>query len=254
MSNSYPMTDDAEPTSDAFLGGRLSILQPRRGYRAGADAVFLAAAVPAAAGDRVLELGCGAGVAALCLAARVPGVVVTGVERDAQSAELARRNAEGNALPLRVIEADVARLPDALRAETFDHVMMNPPYFTGGTRAEVAARAGARHEETPLEVWLDCAVRRLRPGGVLTVIQTAGRVPDLLRGLDGRMGSLRLRPLSGRADRPAGRVLLSARKGGRAPFELLPPFVLHEGAAHAGDGESYTPAARAILRDAAPLG
>ncbi|MGI1662888.1 tRNA1(Val) (adenine(37)-N6)-methyltransferase [Palleronia sp. KMU-117] len=247
------MTDDTGPTRDAFLGGRLGIFQPRRGYRAGADAVFLAAAVPATSGERVLELGCGVGVAALCLAARVPGVILTGVERDPEAAELARRNTEENALPLRVIEADVARLPAALRGEVFDHVMMNPPFFTAGTRPDLATRAGARHEETPLDVWLECAVRRLRPGGLLTVIQSANRVPDLVRGLDGRMGSLRLRPLSGRADRPAGRVLLAARKGGRAPFVLLPPFVLHEGAAHAGDGESYSAPARAILRDAAAL-
>jgi tRNA1(Val) A37 N6-methylase TrmN6 len=246
------MTAD-EVTTDAFLGGRLAVLQPKRGFRSGTDAVFLAAAVPAVAGDRVLELGCGAGVAALCLAARVPGLSVTGVERDAVAAGLARRNAGANRLPLRVVEADLAALPADLRAESFDHVMMNPPFFTGGTPSRCAPRAEARHEETPLDLWLDCAVRRLVPGGQLTVMQAADRLPELMRGLDGRMGSLSLRPLTGREGRPAGRVILIARKGGRGAFVLHPPFVLHEGPAHDGDRESYTFAARAILRDGTGL-
>lgn len=247
------MTDDGATTADAFLGGRLTILQPRRGYRAGSDAVFLAAAVPARPGERVLELGCGAGVAALCLCARVPGVAVTGVERDAATAALARSNAKANGLPLTVVEADIARLPPALREAGFDHVMMNPPYFTEGTRAGDAARAGARHEETPLAVWIDTALRRLLPGGRITVIQSAERVPDLLRACDARLGSLTLRPLSARAGRPAGRVLLTGRKGGRGPFTLLPPFVLHDGISHGADGDGYTARAEAVLRDAAPL-
>ena len=242
-----------EVTTDAFLGGRLSIFQPKRGFRSGTDAVFLAAAVPAVAGDRVLELGCGAGVAALCLATRVPGLSVTGVERDVGMAGLARRNAEANGLALRVVEADLAALPSDLRAESFDHVLMNPPFFTAGTQSRCAPRADARHEETPLEMWLDCAVRRLVPGGQLTVIQSADRLPDLLHGLDARVGSLSLRPLTGREGRPAGRLILTARKGGRGAFVLHPPFVLHEGRAHDGDSESYTVAAQAILRDGAGL-
>jgi tRNA1(Val) A37 N6-methylase TrmN6 len=247
------MTADPDLTTDAFLGGRLAVLQPRDGFRAGTDAVFLAAAVPARAGEHVLELGCGVGTAALCLAARVSGATVTGVERDPATADLARRNAEANGLSLRVVEADIAELPAGLRGESFDHVMMNPPFFTAGTRAPGPERAAARHEETPLAAWLDIAVRRLRPGGTLTVILSADRVPDLLSALDARMGSLSLLPLAARPGRAAGRVILSARKGGRAPFVLRPPFILHRGATHEGDRDDYTAEARSILRDAAPL-
>jgi tRNA1(Val) A37 N6-methylase TrmN6 len=130
---------------------------------------------------------------------------------------------------------------------------MNPPFFTGGTRARCAPRAEARHEETPLETWLDCAVRRLAPGGQLTLIQAADRLPDVLRGLDRRMGGLSIRPLAARQGRPAGRVIVTARKGGRGPFVLHPPFVLHEGPVHDGDRDSYTAEAAAILRDGAGL-
>ena len=71
---------EAELTRDAFLDGRLHLWQPRRGYRAATDPVLLAAFTPAKSGERVLELGCGAGAAALCLAVRVPGLDLHGLE------------------------------------------------------------------------------------------------------------------------------------------------------------------------------
>ena len=102
---------DADLTDDGFLGGRLRILQPRVGYRAATDPVLLAAAVPAKPGQRALELGCGAGVASLCLLSRVPGLSVTGIERQAAYADLARQNAARNSLDLMVIEGDLAQMP-----------------------------------------------------------------------------------------------------------------------------------------------
>ena len=94
-------------TCDAFLGGRLNIWQPAKGYRAGVDPVFLASAVNARSGQHVLELGCGVGVAALALARRC-AVRVTGVELQAPYAELARRNARENELEFAVVQGDLA--------------------------------------------------------------------------------------------------------------------------------------------------
>ena len=71
---------DLETTEDALLGGRVRLLQLRRGYRVAVDSVLLAASVEASAGARILDLGCGTGAVALCLAARVPGVTVVGLE------------------------------------------------------------------------------------------------------------------------------------------------------------------------------
>lgn len=248
------MFAEDEVTADDFLGGRITILQPRRGYRAAMDPVLLAAAVPAQDGESVLDLGCGVGTAALCLAARVPGLVLAGLERQASYAGLARRNAAANGIALDVIEGDVAAMPGVLRARSFDHVLLNPPYYPpgSGTAAEDAGREAAQREATPLAAWLDAATRRLRDGGVLTLIQMAERLPDVMVALAGR-GSLTVLPVAPRMGRPAGRVVLSLRKGGRAPFRLLGPLILHAGAAHEGDRESHTPAARAILREGAPL-
>ncbi len=245
---------DADLTRDAFLGGRLAIRQPRRGFRAAVDAVLLAAAVPACAGERVLELGCGAGVASLCLGARVAGLSQTGLELQSAYAALARRNAAENGLHLEVIEGDVAVPPAALRGRGFEHVICNPPWFRpgAGTAAADAGRETALREAAPLAAWADLAARRLVPGGRLTLIHEAARLPDVLSALDARLGSLVVLPLLPRAGRPATRFLLGARKGGRAAFRLLAPLVLHSGAVHR-DGGDFTPEAEAVLRDAAAL-
>lgn len=245
----------SELTRDAFLGGRLSLWQPRRGYRAGVDPVLLAASVPARAGDRVLELGCGTGAALLCLGARVPGLRLTGVELQPGYAELAALNATENGIDARIVTADLRSLPAALRNESFDHVLMNPPYFdrARGTGAQAADRDLAFGGDTPLTDWVEVATRRLAPKGRLSLIQRIERLPELMCALDARLGSVTLRPVAGRDRRPPSRFLLSAVKGGRAPFAMTAPLILHEGPDHGSDAEDYTPEIRAVLRDAAAL-
>lgn len=242
-------------TQDDFLGGQLVLTQPRTGYRAGVDPVFLASAVAAQAGQSALELGCGVGAASLCLGRRVPGLELHGIERQSDHAALARKNAEDNGISLTVHDGDLARMPETLRAQSFDHVIMNPPYFdrSRGSISPHDAREQAMGEETPLSVWLDQATRRLKPRGMLTMINATDRLPDILSSLDDRLGSVIVQPLSPRSGRAAKLLLLQARKGGRAAFRLAAPIVLHEGAAHTSDREHYTPAIRAILRDGAAL-
>jgi tRNA1Val (adenine37-N6)-methyltransferase len=246
---------EAELTADACLGGRLRVLQPRAGYRAGIDPVLLAAAVPARSGERVLELGCGAGVAALCLGRRVAGLGLAGLELQPAYAALARRNAAENGIALEVVEGDVARMPAALRARSFDHVLANPPYYrrAAGSPAEDGGREAALGEATPLAAWVAAGLRRLGPGGRLTMIQRADRLPDLLSAFEGRRAALAVLPLAPRAGREATRVILGAVKGRGAAFRLLAPLVLHEGAAHLGDGEDYAAPVRAVLREGAAL-
>lgn len=242
-------------TTDAFLGGRITLAQPRVGYRAGVDPVVLAAAVPASAGQRVLELGCGAGVAALCLAARVPGVKVTGVELQPAYAALARQNAQSNALPVSVITADLRALPADLRQIQFDHVMMNPPYFerSSGTGSDDPGRDLAFGGDTPLADWISTGTKRVAPKGYLTLIQRMERLPEVLSALSGRLGSVVLRPLAGRRGKPPERFLLQARRDGKAPFQMAPTLILHRGDSHLADAESYTPEVSAVLREAAAL-
>ena len=242
-------------TKDDFLGGKLRVYQPRKGYRAGVDPVLLAASTPAKPGQTVLELGCGVGVASLCLAARVPDLSLTGVELQDDYAELARRNAlENNAL-LKVVNADLRRLPAEVRQQRFDHVIMNPPYFdrTASVAAQDAGRDVALGGDTPLADWLDIAARRVGPRGYLTIIQRIERLPEVIAALEGRLGAMILRPIAGREERAPELFLLQARQEGRAAFRMAPVLVMHKGKVHAGDKESYTPQVNDVLRSGAEL-
>jgi tRNA1Val (adenine37-N6)-methyltransferase len=247
------MFGDEELSDDKFLCGRLRLLQPLKGYRAATDPVLLSAACPAEPGQSVLDLGCGAGAAALCLGHRVPGLALAGLELQPCYADLARRNAQRNGIALDVHQGDLARMPAPLRRD-FDHVIANPPYYPpGGSPSPVAGRAKAMQVVTPLADWVAAATRRLRPGGWLTLICGADGLPEVLAALAPKLGSGAVLPLAARESRPALRVIIQARKGGRAPFRLLAPFVIHEGPAHDGDRESYRPEANAVLRDGADL-
>ncbi len=104
-----------------------------------------------------------------------------------------------------------------------------------------------------MPTWIDAATRRLAPGGWLTLIHETARLPALLAAIDDRLGAIALLPLASRAGRPATRLVLRARKGGRAPLRLLPALVLHEGPGHDGDRDSFSPEAQAVLRHMAGL-
>ncbi|KIC24593.1 MULTISPECIES: tRNA1(Val) (adenine(37)-N6)-methyltransferase [unclassified Leisingera] len=244
-----------ELTRNGFLGGRVQLWQPARGYRAGVDPVLLAAAAPARGGEAVLELGCGAGQALLCLGYRVPGLSLAGVELQAPYADLARRNAQANGQDIDVFEADLSALPEALKQRQFHHVIANPPYYKAGAHSQAHddGRKLALGEGTPLADWITAAARRLAPKGYLHMIQRADRLPDMLAGCSGVLGSIEVLPLAPRQARAAELVILRARKGGRADFRLHAPLILHQGTRHDRDGDSYRAEISAILRDGAAL-
>src|SRR5262249_42459289 len=122
-------------TADSLLGGKVIFYQPAEAYRAAIDPVFLAAAVSPRAGDHVLDLRAGAGAASLCLARRVPECRVTGLEIDPALISLARTNAAENGFGdrLKFVVGNIAAPPKELRPESFDAVMLNPPYRAEGS-------------------------------------------------------------------------------------------------------------------------
>ena len=246
----------AKISENEYLGGRVRIRQPVTGYRAGVDPVLLAASIPARAGQSVLELGIGVGTAALCLNARVPDLSLTGVEIQPDYADLAGENGALNEADLTVIEADLEALPDQVKSTRFDHVIANPPYFdrAAGHAASDLGRETAIGEATPLKTWLEVAARRVAPKGYVSFIHRAERLQDLLRFLPKTLGSVQIQPLQPRISRDAHLVILRARHSGKTPLRLHAPILMHEGAEHTSDAESYTAEIKAVLRDGAFLG
>ena len=244
-------------TDDAFLGGALHILQPKAGYRAGLDGILLAASVTAGDGAHVLDIGAGVGVVGLALARRLPRARVTMLERDPGLAELARSNIARNHLAdrVRMIEADVTRpLGDrvalGVAAESFDHVLANPPFYIEGrgTAASDPVKAAANAmPDGDLDRWVRFMAGMARPGGTATVIHRADALHALLNAFDGRFGGATVLAMHPREGEPASRVMVHAIKGSRAALQLQPGLVLHNA------DHSFRPDVEAILRHGAAL-
>jgi len=247
-----------EVSEDTALGGRLILRQPRHGHRFGHDAILLAAAVAANAGEHAVDLGAGIGTAGLALARRVDGVTVTLVEVDPFLAALAAENAARNGLTARVraICLDIAAPADAFAAAglgpgTAAQVLMNPP-FNPAQQTNVSPDRRRRLAHTAsaatLERFVDTAARLLRGRGVLTLIWRADGLEAVLAVLSkAQFGAVAVLPVHAKPAKPAIRLLVAAVKGSRAPLSLLPGLYL------ADRGGTPSAEAQAILRDGAAL-
>lgn len=244
-------------TDDGFLGGRLNLLQPAKGYRAGIDAVLLAASIPARPGERILEAGLGAGVASLCLGSRVSGVEITGIELQSDLVEIAKENAARNNLSetLTVLQADIGQpvrdfMALGLAPNSFDHVFANPPYHDPAATALPPDGGKAQAHMTlgsDLADWVRLACVMARHKGTVSFVHRADALPRLLEAMSGHLGGIEIFPLWPAQDKPASRIIIRGQRGSRAPMILRPGLVLHN-----RDGR-FTPRAEAILRDGAAL-
>lgn len=233
------------------------MLQPEKGYRAGIDAVMLAASLPSLPGARVLDVGAGVGVASLCLASRCADVNVTGLELQPNLVEAARENIQRNDLQttVKIVRGSIGEKAAALADKdvaygSFDHVMTNPPFYDAdkvwSSPDESKATAHA-FEDVSLEEWLRVTCAMAKPKGTVTIIHRADALPELLKGVEGKLGGLIAFPLWPSVGKDANRILLQGVKGSKAPFQLASGLVLHK------EEGGFTAHAEAILREGAAL-
>ena len=241
-----------ELTTDRLLGQRIILSQPKSGYRVGSDAILLAASIPANNGQTVLDVGAGVGAVALCLATRMTGIKVYGLELQIKLAQLASENGAINNLTDRVqfLCGDIHKPPEEINRTIFDHTACNPPFYTEG-RASLSPDPGKAlaHSEkgTPLSEWLNFCLRRTRPGGTVTVIHRTARLHDILSEWKKGAGDMTVIPLWSKPNHPAKRVIVQAKVGSNGPVILHPGIRLHD-----EDG-SNSEKAQAILSGGAAL-
>ena len=227
--------------------------QPAEGYRAAIDPVLLAASVPNSTAGRVLDLGCGAGAAALCLARRREDLSVVGLERDPAIADIARANVTANGFTGRVniLTGDLLFPPPGLQVASFDAVIANPPFLDPDTAdpSPVPAKAAATVEgEATLNDWCRAAARLAKPQGLVIFIHRADRLPDLKAALEkAGCGGLATAPLWPRSGQPPKRVIVIGKRGDRSPASTVNGLILHD------YNNAYTRQTDTILREGAPL-
>ena len=245
-------------TLDKFLGGRVIAAQPSSGFRAGHDTVLLAAAVPAENGSVVLELGSGAGIASLCLAVRVPGVRIIGIEIDPELVRLANDNAARNTVTDRVSfvvgdasastndgfpppftgrgpvsDSGAVAGPSVSSSDgggTFDHIFFNPPFHPDSAHSSpIAARDRAtRDSSDSVRTWTGRALSLVRDGGTVTTIIRADRVDEVLDAAPSYGGIVF--PLLPRAGAAPKRTIIRIIKTERSYSFSLPSPLVGEGA------------------------
>jgi tRNA1(Val) A37 N6-methylase TrmN6 len=239
------MTTAAIETIDSFHRGRFQVIQPLgQGHRSGMDAMLLASLVASQKPCRVADLGAGAGAAGMAVASRLENAEVLLVERSPLMADFARRSlalADNARLGSRisVLEADVsltgrARASAGLADDSFDHVIMNPPFNDASDRKTPDALKAEAHAMTEglFDTWIRTAGAIARPGGQLSLIARPESIADIISACGRRFGGIEITPLQARAGENAVRILVTAIKQSRARLTLRAPLIVHEEETH----------------------
>ncbi len=226
-------------TEDRWLGGRLLLVQPKRGHRVGTDAALLVAAAGDARQGRIVDVGAGVGAVGLALAQRNPLASVDLLRFDPKAAALAERNAQRNGLQsrTRVLRLDALNpreRREAGLAESAGCVVTNPPFFDahavraspdkGKARAHVLGHAEAG---ATLADWIQASLAILAPGGRFVMIHRPDALSAILAAIGNRLGALAILPVHPARGASAHRLLVSGVKGSKAPLRIAPALVLH---------------------------
>ena len=249
------MLDDIKGlTKNKFLGNKLEILQLSDGYRGNMDSVLVAASVTAESGQKVLELGCGNGVALCCLLYRIGGLEVYGIEIDKRASDICRQNIILNKFEASIFNSDIVTRIRELESVSFDHVFMNPPYFKRNSvkKSPIPSSRHAKVEALSLSEWLSVAKKRCKPKGKITIIQRVDRLPDIIKYLNGDFGQITVQPISSFKDTSPKTVIVQATKSSSAAFKLLSPKIVHKRDKISGK-VAYRDEFKKILRYGNPL-
>ena len=243
-------TSKTDFTDDTLLGGRVVIRQPTTGYRAAIDPVLLAAGVQASEGQNVLDVGCGCGAAMFCLAARISGLQLTGLELQSQLAAFARASIDLNGLSdgsARVVEGDISAVPTDFK-NAFDVVLTNPPFGdTGNAPLDASLSVAHMEGEVDLQGWISACLACLKQKGRFVIIHRGDRLTDVIDALRGKAGDVHIYPIFSKPGEPARRIVVNAGKDRRSPDTVSPGIIVHK---HNG---GFTEEAERVLRDAKPL-
>ncbi len=184
-------------------------------------------------GARVLDLGTGTGIIPILLAAKTKAAHLTGLEVQADSADMAGRSVALNGLEekINIVTGDIKGADKLFHAASFDVITCNPPYMIGahGLKNPEDAKAIARHEILcTLEDVISQAAKLLVPGGRFFLVHRPFRLAEIIVTLTKyRLEPKRMRLVYPFADKDPNMVLLEAVRGGRPRMTVEKPLIVY---------------------------
>lgn len=210
------------------------IIQKKKGFCFGMDAVLLSGFAQVKEGEMAVDLGTGTGIIPILLEAKTKGKHFTGLEIQKEVAEMAERSVRLNHLEDRVdiVRGDIKEASRLFGKASFDVVTSNPPYMNDnhGLKNPDLPKAIARHE---VFCTLDDVCREasllLRSGGRFYMVHRPHRLAEIITALKTyRLEPKRMKLVHPFADKDANMVLIEAVRGGRSMMKVEAPVIVYQ--------------------------
>jgi len=233
-----------EVTKNNILNGFINLYQPKKGFRVGIDSILLASSISSC--DNCLEFGTGTGIISLSLAKRFPLSHIMAIEKNKELIKIGKKNIILNNLKdlnIKMIYGDLRK--DSFLADlnnTFDRVVMNPPYFNKEKflLSLNKTKMDSKYEDN-IYLWFSEAYKKLKPKGYLNFIYRSECLDMIMQYLNKDWGDIRIFPLWPKKGLPSKLIIVQAKKKSKSEVKLLSGLVLHN------DDGTYTEACNSIL-------
>ena len=230
------MTSEIRPgerLDDLQIGG-LELIQDPEKFCFGVDAVFLSDFVRVRPGESVLDLGTGNGIIPVLLSAKTEARHITGLEIQADTAEMARRSVAHNHLEDRIdiVTGDIKEAAELFRPAFFDVITTNPPYMLAdhGIRNPDDAKAVARHEILcTLDDILRESMRLMQDKSRFYMIHRPFRLTEIMIKMHQyKIEPKRIRFVHPYIDKEPAMVLIEGVRGARPRVTVEPPLIIYD--------------------------
>ena len=223
-----------ERLDDLQLDGYEIIQNPER-FCFGIDAVLLSDFVRVKKEETILDLGTGTGILPILLAAKTQGKHFTGLEIQAESADMAVRSVEHNRLGDRIdiVTGDIKEAAEIFRPAFFDVIVTNPPYMLAehGLRNPGDAKAIARHEVlcTLDDILRESGKLLQESKGRFYMIHKPFRLAEIIIKMNQyKIEPKRIQFIHPYVDKEPTMVLIEGIKGGKSRVKIEPPVIMYK--------------------------
>ena len=215
-------------TVDKILRGKISIIQLKKGFRYGFDAVFLAAFVNGYLKKlkkkkiSLADVGSGVGTISLIIAYQNDKINITAIENNDNYLEIANENIVRNNFQkkINVIKGDIFYVEKDL-INRFDIVVTNPPFYDRKQKKSENELENYATRIINYESWIENSVKLLKDKGIIFLIIPTRLLEKSLKFLGAKTGSFKIFPIWPNQKKSSKRLILLAKKGGASSTELM---------------------------------